>query len=197
MRAPGDGARTFGGPMTFTAAIRHVLGHYATFRGRAGRGEFWWWQLAVLIAGIATSVLDRAADAAVGVTLLGPLLTLALLVPNLAVAVRRLHDSDLAGWWVLVPVLLVGSGFLLLVGAVIALLADGFSESGTSGNGVGVAVVLAGLGALLLLAGAAAQLVLMLRPSTPGPNRFGPYPGATESLPPPPSGYGPGYPPAW
>lgn len=183
--------------MTFTAAVRHVLGHYATFRGRAGRAEFWWWQLAVLIAGIITSVLDRAVDAAIGVSVLGPLLTLALLVPNIAVAVRRLHDSDLTGWWVLAPLLLAGSGFLMLVGAVIALFASGFSESGNSGSGAGVAIVLAALGGLLLLAGLVVQLVLMLRPSTPGPNRFGPSPGAPDALPPAPQGYGPGYPPAW
>lgn len=183
--------------MTFTAAVRHVLSHYATFRGRADRAEFWWWQLAVLLAGIVASALDRAADATVGVAVLVPLLTLAVLVPNLAVAVRRLHDSDLVGWWVLAPVLLVAGGVLMLVGAVVAALADGFSEGGSSGNGFGAALALAALGALLLLGGLVTQLVLMLRAGTPGPNRFGPAPGSGDALPPPPQGYGPGYPPSW
>jgi uncharacterized membrane protein YhaH (DUF805 family) len=102
-------------------AIRSVLSQYATFSGRAGRAEFWWWVLAAFLGSLVIGALDNAlfpplvaeVDAFGG----GPLSAiygLALLLPNLAVNVRRLHDGDRSGWWlliVLVPII----GFLVLL----------------------------------------------------------------------------------
>ncbi|WP_418058484.1 DUF805 domain-containing protein [Pimelobacter simplex] len=76
---------------------------YYAFTGRARRSEFWWFQLAVTIATNLTLLIPgTVAD------LVTALLTLALLVPTTAVAVRRLHDVGRSGWWlllILVPVL--------------------------------------------------------------------------------------------
>ena len=92
--------------MEFTTAVRTVLTeNYANFRGRAQRSEFWWF---VLFTFVCTVALGAVAD------LLAGLFSLAVLLPAIGVAVRRLHDVDRSGWWyllVLIPVL----GPLILV----------------------------------------------------------------------------------
>jgi uncharacterized membrane protein YhaH (DUF805 family) len=97
--------------MTFLAAIRSVFGNYVGFEGRAGRAEYWWWQLfmvlvAVLLGGV-TYGLDPLAQP---VGLVG----LLLFLPSLAVAVRRLHDIDRSGWYILVALLPVIGTLILL-----------------------------------------------------------------------------------
>ncbi len=99
--------------MTFEESIRTVLSKYATFTGRARRSEFWWWVLGVLVLFAVAGLIDRmifGADTAI----LGGLLSLAVLVPNIAVAVRRLHDTDRSGWWLLLNLIPV-VGFLVLI----------------------------------------------------------------------------------
>lgn len=99
--------------MTFQDSIRTVLSKYATFTGRAGRPEFWWWVLGILVVFAIASLIDRmifGPDTAI----LGGLISLAVIVPNIAVAVRRLHDTDRSGWWLLLSLIPV-VGFLVLV----------------------------------------------------------------------------------
>lgn len=104
-------------------AVRRVLSKYATFSGRASRPEFWWWMLAAFVVIALAGVLDRAvmapllgfsaADENAGQPLT-TILSLVLLLPNISVAVRRLHDGNRTGWWLLialVPIL----GALVLV----------------------------------------------------------------------------------
>ena len=100
------------------AAVARFFRKYATFSGRASLSEYWWWQLAsflvYLLLGIATLVAGVATgrpNPDGGGILLGPVAGvgaaviaawfLATLVPQLAIAVRRLHDADLSGWMVL------------------------------------------------------------------------------------------------
>jgi uncharacterized membrane protein YhaH (DUF805 family) len=114
--------------MTFGEAIRAVYGNYATFSGRARRSEYWWWFLYMLIAVSVIAAIETqlglgfgtvaGADGAVYAAYQGGPLTgiwgLAHLLPGIAVAVRRLHDTDRTGWWLLiafVPVI----GFLVLI----------------------------------------------------------------------------------
>ena len=93
-----------------------ALKKYAVFRGRARRKEYWLFLLLYTLLFFATTVVDGATDTyseGAGMGLLGFILTLAFLVPSVAVGVRRLHDIDKCGWWLLillVPVL----GFLVL-----------------------------------------------------------------------------------
>jgi uncharacterized membrane protein YhaH (DUF805 family) len=99
--------------MTFQDSIRTVLSKYATFTGRAERPEYWWWVLGVLIAAGVASLLDGmifGSDTAI----LGGLLSLAIIVPNIAVGVRRLHDTDRSGWWLLLTLIPV-IGLLVLI----------------------------------------------------------------------------------
>jgi uncharacterized membrane protein YhaH (DUF805 family) len=74
-------------------AIRTVLQKYATFSGRASRSEYWFWILAFWIGWYIVVAFTR----------IYPIYELGLFVPTLAVGVRRLHDSNHSGWWLLVP----------------------------------------------------------------------------------------------
>ncbi|MEM1048610.1 MAG: DUF805 domain-containing protein [Pseudomonadota bacterium] len=124
--------------MSLTDAVRTVLSKYATFQGRAVRSEFWFFVLfvfllftvlafiegAVLAPALGFSAFDR--DAGQPLSLIA---SLALLLPNIAVAVRRLHDIDRSGWWLLigfVPVL----GFLVLLYWYIQPGTDGANQYG-------------------------------------------------------------------
>jgi uncharacterized membrane protein YhaH (DUF805 family) len=99
--------------MTFPDAVRRGLRNYATFTGRARRSEFWFFWLFNLLLHMAAAVLDAAilGDG----TLLNSLVSLGLLLPNVAVSVRRLHDVGRSGWWLLI-------GLVPLVGIVVLLL---------------------------------------------------------------------------
>jgi uncharacterized membrane protein YhaH (DUF805 family) len=92
-------------------AVRSVVTQYATFSGRARRAEYWWFFLAYVIAAVVASVIDGM----IGISLLSWVLSLGLLVPSLAVGVRRLHDTDRSGWWLLI-------GLVPLVGAIVLLV---------------------------------------------------------------------------
>lgn len=87
--------------MTFGEAIRACLSQYVTFSGRARRSEFWYFALFTFLTGSALSLVDSATfgtgpeDAQV----FSSLFSLAIFLPTLSVAVRRLHDLDRSGWW--------------------------------------------------------------------------------------------------
>lgn len=109
-----------------------VLRKYAVFQGRARRKEFWYFVLFNLIVTLVLTVVDVAGgvfDDDLGVGLLQGLYSLAILIPSLAVTVRRLHDTDRSGWWMLIGLIpLVGSIWLLVL-----LVLDGDSDSNRFG----------------------------------------------------------------
>lgn len=92
-----------------------VLKKYTVFTGRAGRKEFWFFVLFNIIAYIILSALD-AFLGTMGV--LGLLYSLAVLLPGLAVSVRRLHDTNRSGWWVLIGIIPLIGFIVLFVFAV-------------------------------------------------------------------------------
>ena len=104
-------------------AVRRVFSKYATFSGRASRPEFWWWILAVTLILIVTQLIDAYAIApALGIEPFGPdagqplsaIVSLGLILPQIAVSVRRLHDINKSGWWLLMALVpLVGALVLL------------------------------------------------------------------------------------
>ncbi|WBY03791.1 DUF805 domain-containing protein [Ramlibacter tataouinensis] len=75
--------------MDFVEAIKTCLRKYATFEGRAGRAEYWWFVLGYVLVSVAASIVSELLNALVG---------LALLLPSLAVGARRLHDINKSGW---------------------------------------------------------------------------------------------------
>jgi len=95
-----------------------VLKQYAVFKGRARRKEYWFFILFNLIASVVLTVIDFMTgllDAELGIGLLSGLYSLAVLIPSLAVTVRRLHDTDRSGWWLLI-------GLVPLLGAIVLLV---------------------------------------------------------------------------
>ncbi len=106
------GAQQMAAPasMGMPDAVRLVLTRYADFSGRARRSEYWWFALAYLLAYVVASLVDQV----FGFPLLTMILLLALLVPALAVSVRRLHDTDRSGWWLLLNLIPFG-GIVVLV----------------------------------------------------------------------------------
>ena len=85
---------------------------YAEFSGRARRQEYWMFFLFNFIAGIAVGIVDGI----LGTTgALSGLYNLAIIIPSLAVAARRLHDTDRSGWWQLIA-------FIPLIGWIVLLV---------------------------------------------------------------------------
>ena len=106
------------------------LKRYAEFAGRSRRKEFWMFFLLVIIASIVASILDRMLGLGSTNTLVSPhgglvttrrngplsiLVSLGLLVANIAVAIRRLHDTDRSGWWLLLSFIPILGWIALLV----------------------------------------------------------------------------------
>jgi uncharacterized membrane protein YhaH (DUF805 family) len=107
--------------MGFGQAITSVIRNAVNFSGRACRSEFWWW---ALLTNVVTGTA-YVADLKLHTGLLVTLSILVIFVPNLAVEVRRLHDMDATGWWVLLS-------FIPLLGALILML--WFTSAGTYGE---------------------------------------------------------------
>ena len=80
-------------------SISSSLKKYVDFQGRATRKEFWLFVLFVY----ASAFIGGIIDGLVGTDFIGSLIVLALILPYLAVAVRRMHDVGKAGWFILVP----------------------------------------------------------------------------------------------
>ena len=89
--------------MSFGEAVKTCFSKYVDFSGRAPRSEFWWFVLFVIIVSVVALLIG-----------LNTLFGLAMLLPSIAVTVRRLHDTDRSGWWyllVFVPLL----GIIILI----------------------------------------------------------------------------------
>ena len=103
-----------------------VLKKYATFSGRARRKEYWMFVLFNAIAYILLMVIDLAT---IGSGVLPLVYELAVLIPSLAVGVRRLHDTDRSGWWLLIALIPLVGAIILLV----FLASDGKPEANQYG----------------------------------------------------------------
>jgi uncharacterized membrane protein YhaH (DUF805 family) len=155
------------------------LKRYAEFSGRSRRMEYWMFQLFMFLVYMAMVVLmivlgggaimsggDPTALAAAGgaaliVGLLYLLFALAMFIPALAVSVRRLHDTDRSGWWILAPL----SGYVIMfIGAAMAA---------ASPDNPGIGGVLAMVGMVAVIGLAIMLLVFMFLEGTRGPNRYG------------------------
>jgi uncharacterized membrane protein YhaH (DUF805 family) len=100
--------------MSFTDAIKSGFDHYVKFDGRASRPAYWWWVLFVILVSIGCSIVDSALfDGAFGI--LSTIASVGLFLPGLSVAIRRLHDTDRSGWWILI-------GFIPFIGFIVLLV---------------------------------------------------------------------------
>lgn len=92
--------------MTFIESVQTCFKKYATFDGTASRSEYWWFFLFNFIASMIIAMIN---------TRLSYVYSLAVLVPGIAAATRRLHDTDRSGWWQLLY-------FVPVVGAIILIV---------------------------------------------------------------------------
>jgi uncharacterized membrane protein YhaH (DUF805 family) len=114
--------------MGFMDAVRSGFGNYVTFSGRARRSEYWFWALFVIIAFVVAIAIDgwinpdlvttTSGNGSYGVSAAGGIVTgivsLGLFLPGLAMTIRRLHDIDRSGWWILIG-LIPFVGFIVLI----------------------------------------------------------------------------------
>ena len=109
-------SRTKRRPMSFVEAISSGFRNYANFSGRAVRSEDWYWVLFAAIVLIVFGAIDKSLYPGIA---MGPfsyvtmVVGLALILPSLAVSVRRLHDIDRTGWWVLIGLTFIGTLVLI------------------------------------------------------------------------------------
>ena len=98
-----------------TLAVQTVLAKYVRFQGRASRPEYWYWILFYIVLSIIASMLDRAVFNTSYGSWFSAIVGLGLLLPSLAVTVRRLHDTSRSGWWILLGLIPVVGGIILIV----------------------------------------------------------------------------------
>ena len=113
--------------MSFGEAVKSFWSHYATFKGRARRSEYWFIQLFLIVTNLAVAAIDlvlMGGDvdrfmANGGGGIVGLIWIFVTIVPALAVLVRRLHDTDKSGWWVLLGLVPFVGGVVLFVFTVL------------------------------------------------------------------------------
>lgn len=101
--------------MNFGEAIQSGFQNYVNFSGRAQRSAYWYWALFAFLASIAGAVIDAILFGyrPEGLNPIQTIIGLALLLPGLAVSIRRLHDLNRTGWWFLI--IFTGIGAILLI----------------------------------------------------------------------------------
>lgn len=100
--------------MSFGEAIGVCFSKYATFSGRAARPEYWYWVLFTVVASLVFVVIEVSGSTDTG-RVLDAIFNLATFIPSIAVAARRLHDTDRSGWWQLLVFIPVIGWILLLI----------------------------------------------------------------------------------
>ncbi|MEO7236923.1 MAG: DUF805 domain-containing protein [Lapillicoccus sp.] len=117
-------------------AVRSCFAQYVGFSGRARRSEFWYFYLFTIILSVIASVLQRLlSDSSSG--FITGIAALAIILPSLAVGVRRLHDTSRSGWWLLI-------GLIPIIGTIVLIVfyvqdSHGDNQYGPSPKGVGAA----------------------------------------------------------
>lgn len=178
------------------------LRKYADFHGRARRAEYWLFMLLqfVLLTVVQTILMmtvfsnfaainmtsDTPPDFAglSGLMLIGNLAnlaSLAFLIPNLAVSVRRLHDTNRTGWWLVMPTGVFIAGFILFLILNLSRIIHMFNSASPSGEAVFAIIAQAIL--MIWLPSILASLVVFvftILDGTKGPNTYGPDPKATD-----------------
>lgn len=115
--------------MNFAEAVSNVYRNYFNFSGRAQRSEYWWFFLFSIIVSVIITVVETALGLGQGAMMRGGggfeasynggplsmLWSLVNLIPALALSVRRLHDTDRSGWWLLI-------GLVPLIGVIVLIV---------------------------------------------------------------------------
>jgi uncharacterized membrane protein YhaH (DUF805 family) len=149
-------------------AIR-PLKRYANFSGRAPRAEYWWFWLGYVLLDVVLQILVRISPL---FGLLG-FLYLGLIIPMVAVGVRRIHDIDRTGWWLAAPLVPYSIALVWIFPALMRSPnnLDAFFVAGPSMIFMLIAVALA-----------VVVFIFTVAPGTKGSNRFGPDPYDEDNL---------------
>jgi uncharacterized membrane protein YhaH (DUF805 family) len=111
--------------MGFVDAVKTCFTKYFDFNGRARRSEYWWFVLFIVIAYLAIGIIGGGLNLGDTIQVVAGVFNLAILIPSLAVTVRRFHDLDKSGWFILI-------NFIPLVGPFIVLY--WMTQPGTEGS---------------------------------------------------------------
>lgn len=146
-----------------------VLKKYAVFSGRASRAEYWYFVLFNVFISLALWLIDSFLFSdivsQIGLGLLGGLYAIGVFIPSLAVAVRRLHDTNRSGWWTLISLIPVSG--LLISNFLISF----------SGSLISIFLIpVSGLLILICLISAIVLIVFLAQDSKPGENKYGKNP---------------------
>jgi uncharacterized membrane protein YhaH (DUF805 family) len=101
--------------VSFADAVKSVFGQYTNFSGRARRSEYWYFLLFVVLIEV-VAFIATAAVAIIGILIF--IAMLGLIVPALAVAVRRMHDTGRSGWFLLCSLIPFVGGLVVLYFAI-------------------------------------------------------------------------------
>lgn len=167
--------------MGFMDAIKTCLGKYAVFSGRAGRPEYWWFVLFLVLGVVLASLIGSAifGSGPESSRPLGMLFHLATLLPMLAAGWRRMHETGRPGWYLLLPMALSVIFVFGLLAGVLAFV--GAERAGVSPDQLRpAAAILGGTGMVVAMIAQLVLTVLMLvwltRPSQPAANEYEPPP---------------------
>lgn len=144
--------------MTFSESIKVCLGpkYLFKFQGRASRAEFWWFMLFIFLVNLASGFVFSLFTPVMAASL-SFLISLILFPANLGVTVRRFHDRNLSGWWLLLPALLL---------SLWIMAGDQASHAGMISSAVSLTMCVC-------------YLAILCMPSQPEANRFGTPPSLT------------------
>ena len=92
--------------MTFQESIKVCFSKYVDFSGRATRSEYWWFALFCFVGGVVAASIAH---------IVSILFSLATILPIIAAATRRLHDTNRSGWWQLISLIPIVGWIVLLI----------------------------------------------------------------------------------
>ena len=139
------------------------LKRYAQASGRANRAEYWWFTFAIFLVCIAVKFVDQPTGSEISV--LDLMFNFGIMIPTATVTVRRLHDTNRTGWWLLAPVI-PGIVFGFQTSQAILLeIFEVWEPTPTTLISISAFVV-----------ASAVLLIFTILPGTCGPNRYGPDP---------------------
>ncbi len=144
---------------------------YATFQGRANRAEYWWFFLFNLLASIVLSIASfmlSIVSFEIPFVSLGTAYSIISLFPNMAVSVRRMHDTNHSGWWYFFPMICTVAFLPVLVMSVFLL-----DDPSANEDQVMMIPFFVGGGAVVFWI---IYFIFTLLPGTKGENRYGKVP---------------------
>ena len=97
--------------MTFLDSIKSCFNKYGNINGRATRSEYWYWTLFVILVSVVTFIIDVSllgSSIDDEFTPLNSIWSLAVLIPGITVTIRRFHDVNRSGWWILIIFTVIG-----------------------------------------------------------------------------------------